>query len=132
VSLTVFNWGTAVGWGKWASFDQLVAPTYAALVRFDKPVMVSEIGTVRRRRRRAAGSTAHDVAPATGYPDVKAVVWFSYRYSRWADFRLARRVDHRAGVSTEVALLAGRRGRRRVEVGVGLGLVHAAQSSPSK
>jgi hypothetical protein len=23
------------------------------------------------------------------YPDVKALLWFSYRYSRWADFRLA-------------------------------------------
>jgi beta-mannanase len=89
VSLTVFNWGTAVGWGKWESFDQLVAPTYAALLRFDKPVMVSEIGTVAQGGD-ASGWVRHTMLRLqTAYPDVKALVWFSYRYSRWADFRLA-------------------------------------------
>lgn len=89
VSLTVFNWGSAVGWGKWESFDRLVAPTYAALVRFGKPVMVSEIGTVAKGGD--APSWVRDTMSRiqTAYPDVKALVWFSYRYSRWADFRLA-------------------------------------------
>jgi cellulose synthase (UDP-forming) len=91
VSLTVFNWGTAVGWGRWETFDQLVAPTYAALTRFDKPVMVSEIGTVAKGGD-AASWVRHTMSSLqTSYPDVKAVLWFSYRYSRWADFRLAGR-----------------------------------------
>lgn len=89
VSLTVFNWGTAVGWGKWESFDRLVAPTYAELLRFRKPVMVSEIGTVAKGGD-AAGWVRHTMARLQmAYPRVKAVLWFSYRYSRWADFRLA-------------------------------------------
>jgi cellulose synthase (UDP-forming) len=88
VSLTVFNWGTAVGWGKWESFDQLAAPTYAALVHFDKPVMVSEIGTVSKGGRAASWVTNTMSRLQAAYPGVKAVVWFSYRYSRWADFRL--------------------------------------------
>ena len=89
VSLTVFNWGTAVGWGKWETFDQLVAPTYAALVRFGKPVMVSEIGTVANGGDAPSWVRQTMLRVQTAYPDVKALVWFSYRYSRWADFRLA-------------------------------------------
>lgn len=88
VSLTVFNWGTAVGWGEWESFDRLVAPTYAALLPFDKPVMVSEIGTVSKGGSAASWVTHTMSRLQAAYPDVKAVVWFSYRYSRWADFRL--------------------------------------------
>ncbi|HSC73895.1 MAG TPA: glycosyltransferase [Gaiellaceae bacterium] len=91
VSLTVFNWGTAVGWGKWKTFDQLVAPTYSALARFDKPVMVSEIGTVAKGGDAASWVRQTMSSLQTAYPDVKAVLWFSYRYSRWADFRLAGR-----------------------------------------
>jgi beta-mannanase len=89
VSLTVFNWGAAVGWGKWETFDELVAPTYAALVRFDKPVMVSEIGTVAKGGDAPRWVRQTMSRVQTAYPDVKALVWFSYRYSRWADFRLA-------------------------------------------
>ena len=91
VSLTVFNWGTAVGWGKWENLDELMAPTYDALVDLHKPVMISEIGTV------AEGGDAADWVSETmrrldeRYTRVKAVVWFSYRYSRPADFRLRGR-----------------------------------------
>src|SRR5262249_29866306 len=46
VSLTAFNWGTALGWGEWRGVDRLIGPTYQGLLRFRKPVMVSEIGTV--------------------------------------------------------------------------------------
>ena len=35
-----------VGWGKWRNVDELILPTYEALVDFHKPLMVSEIGTV--------------------------------------------------------------------------------------
>jgi cellulose synthase (UDP-forming) len=89
VSLTVFNWGTAVGWGKWESFDKLVAPTHAALVRFDKPVMISEIGTVTKGGDAPSWVRRTMSRLQAAYPDVKALLWFSYRYSRWADFRLA-------------------------------------------
>jgi cellulose synthase (UDP-forming) len=88
VSLTTFNWGTAVGWGRWENIDELMAPTYDALLPFGKPVMVSEVGTV------VQGGDAPDWVATTmrrieaGYPRVKAVVWFSYRYSQQADFRV--------------------------------------------
>jgi cellulose synthase (UDP-forming) len=91
VSLTVFNWGNAVGWGRWENVDELMAPTYDALVDLHKPVMISEIGTV------AKGGDAADWVSETmrrlheRYTRVKAVVWFSYRYSRPADFRLRGR-----------------------------------------
>jgi cellulose synthase (UDP-forming) len=91
VSLTVFNWGTAVGWGKWKNFDRLIAPTYEELAGFHKPIMVSEIGTVEQ-----GGDAAEWVSETmrrlqAAYTQVKAVVWFSYRYSPRADFRLRGR-----------------------------------------
>jgi cellulose synthase (UDP-forming) len=91
VSLTVFNWGTAVGWGRWEPFERLVAPTYAALVRFDKPLMVSEVGTVAEGGDAASWVRGTMSTLQTAFPNVRAVLWFSYRYSRWADFRLAGR-----------------------------------------
>ena len=65
-----------------------MAPTHAALLRYDKPVMVSEIGTVSKGGSAASWVTDAMSRLQAAYPDVKAVVWFSYRYSRWADFRL--------------------------------------------
>jgi beta-mannanase len=88
VGVSAFNWGTTRPFGSWRSPEQLIGPTYAALARFDKPVMVAEIGTV------AAGGDpvgwidrAMRVARAE-YPDVGAVVWFGHRQGVRADFRL--------------------------------------------
>jgi len=88
VSLTAFNWGTALGVSHWESLEELVRPTYDALLGFGKPIMISEIGTVAR-----GGDAGRWIARAMSavqrdYAEVKAVVWFSYSYSRWADFRL--------------------------------------------
>jgi cellulose synthase (UDP-forming) len=88
VSLTVFNWGTALAWSEWHSLDYLIRPTYDALLSFEKPIMISEIGTVTD-----GGSAATWIARGLerlqrDYARIKAVVWFNYRYSRWADFRL--------------------------------------------
>jgi cellulose synthase (UDP-forming) len=91
VSLTVFNWGTAVGWGRWESLDRLIHPTYEALLRYDKQMMVSEIGSVAKGGDAARWVQQAMSNLAADYPQVKAVVWFSYRYSRLADFRLGPR-----------------------------------------
>ncbi len=77
-----------VGWGKWRNVDELILPTYEALVDFHKPLMVSEIGTVTQGGDAGAWVSRTMRRLQLGYPQVKAVVWFSYRYSRRADFRL--------------------------------------------
>jgi hypothetical protein len=69
----------------------LIAPTYEELAGFHKPIMVSEIGTVTQ-----GGDAAEWVSETmrrlqAAYTQVKAVVWFSYRYSLRADFRLRGR-----------------------------------------
>jgi beta-mannanase len=91
VSLTVFNWGTAVGWRTSRDLDGLMAPTYEALARFDKPLMISEIGTVTQGGDAGAWVSRAMRRLASGYPRIKAVVWFSSRYSAQADFRLRGR-----------------------------------------
>ncbi|HEY6067100.1 MAG TPA: glycosyltransferase [Gaiellaceae bacterium] len=103
VSLTVFNWGTALAWSEWHSLDHLIRPTYDALLRFKKPLMISEIGTVTDGGSAAAWISRAMERLQVDYARVKAVVWFSYRYSRWADFRLRG-----AGVSAlRLALASG-------------------------
>jgi cellulose synthase (UDP-forming) len=103
VSLTVFNWGTAVGWGKWRNLDELITPTYEALARFDEPLMISEIGTVAQGGNSGAWVSRTMRRLAFGYPRIKAVVWFSFRYSRYADFRLRGR----AASALRAALASG-------------------------
>ena len=103
VSLTVFNWGTTLAWSEWHSLDDLIRPTYDALLRFEKPLMISEIGTVTDGGSAAAWISRAMERLQVDYARVRAVVWFSYRYSRWADFRLRG-----AGVSAlRLALASG-------------------------
>jgi cellulose synthase (UDP-forming) len=88
VSLTGFNWGTVAFWNRWHSFDDVFHQTYEALLRFDRPVMISEVGTVG-----VGGDPAQWVRDAfqrlpVEYPRVKAVVWFDSLYPGNVDFRL--------------------------------------------
>jgi cellulose synthase/poly-beta-1,6-N-acetylglucosamine synthase-like glycosyltransferase len=143
VSLTVFNWGTAVGWGNWKNLDQLIAPTYEELAGFHKPIIVSEIGTVTQ-----GGDPAEWVSETmrrlqAAYTQVKAVVWFSYRYSPRADFRLRGRSAvalwaalgssyWRGGAVLEGRGKAGSGGRSRSGSGSASTSIRSTQSSASK
>jgi cellulose synthase (UDP-forming) len=88
VSMTGFNWGQAKYWNRWHTFDEVFGLSYRALVAFDKPVMISEIGTVP-----VGGDPARWVQDGLrrleqGYAQVKAVVWFDSTYEDGVDFRL--------------------------------------------
>lgn len=88
VSVTGFNWGTTNTWSEWQSIDQVIGRTYRRLVRFGKPVMISELATVQEGGdgTRWMRTTLRRLEAA--YPRVKAVVWFDARYPGGIDFRL--------------------------------------------
>jgi beta-mannanase len=88
VSMTGFNWGTSNTWNAWQGVDEIFRASYRALARFGKPVMISEIGTVS-----AGGDAARWIRRSvarlrSGYPDVKAIIWFDSPYPGDIDFRL--------------------------------------------
>ncbi len=88
VSATGFNWGASHPWNAWRTFDEVFGATYADLVRFHKPIMLSEVGTSS-----VGGSAATWLRRALArlprrYPAVKAVVWFDSRYPGGVDFQI--------------------------------------------
>lgn len=88
VAMTGFDWGDTKRASTWISADEVLAATYAALLPFDKPIMVAEIGTVRRGQ--TAGRWVSDAVAvlAQRYARVGAVVWFDRSYLPGQDFRL--------------------------------------------
>jgi hypothetical protein len=77
------EWTPAAG-----TLADLFRGTYDALARFGKPVMVSQIGVAATRESSAAWIGRALRRIPSGYPLVKAVVWFDAPYSRRVDFRL--------------------------------------------
>lgn len=88
VSVTGFNWGTTNSWSEWQSIDQVLGRTYRRLVRFGKPVMISELATVETGGDSALWMRTTLRRLQAAYPRVKAVVWFDARYPGGVDFRL--------------------------------------------
>lgn len=88
VATSGFNWGTAYSWSSWREADALYRDTYRALLRYEKPIMISEIGTT------ASGGDPqrwiHDTFARlrAGYPRVRAVVWYDDIDGGGLDFRL--------------------------------------------
>lgn len=91
VSATGFNWGNSHPWNAWRTFDQVFGRTYDALLRFKKPIMLSEVGTTSTGG--AADTwirTALQQLPSR-YPKLKAVVWFDSPYPGGVNFQIRGR-----------------------------------------
>jgi beta-mannanase len=88
VAMTGFDWGHTQQHSSWRTPDEVLGDTYRALLPFGKPIMIAELGTVRRAED--AGRWVGDAvaALAARYPQVRAVIWFDRPYRRQQDFRL--------------------------------------------
>jgi len=88
VSTSGFNWGNAYSWSSWRTADPLYRDTYRNLSRFDKPIMISEIGTT------GVGGNARVWIRQTfqtlrrSYPRLRAVLWYDDIDGGGLDFRL--------------------------------------------
>jgi hypothetical protein len=85
LALDGYNWG---GWGRWRSFSQLFAPSYARLAALGpQPIMVAETACAE-----AGGNKARWITEAltrtipNDFPRVRAVVWFNQQKER--DWRI--------------------------------------------
>jgi hypothetical protein len=101
-STSGFNWGEAYDWSSWRDVDALYGTTYRALAGFGKPIMISEIATTDLGGDPGAWATETLARLRTGYPLVRAVVWYDDIDGAGLDFRLqgptARVLASRAAV----------------------------------
>lgn len=88
VSTSGFNWGEAYSWSSWRTADPLYGDTYRELSRFDRPIMISEIGTtdIGGDARLWIRQTFQRLR--TGYPKLRAVLWYDDIDAAGLDFRL--------------------------------------------
>jgi hypothetical protein len=46
IGVGVLNYGTVASWSRWWSFHQILEKAYPALLRMNKPIMITELGTL--------------------------------------------------------------------------------------
>jgi beta-mannanase len=46
IGVGVLNYGDVASWSRWWSFHQILEKAYPVLLRLEKPVMISELGTL--------------------------------------------------------------------------------------
>ena len=88
VSTSGFNWGNAYEWSSWRTADPLYRDTYDQLVRFGKPVMISEIGTTCDGGNARVWIRQTFQRLRATYPRLHAVLWYDDIDGGGLDFRL--------------------------------------------
>jgi beta-mannanase len=78
ISFGILNFGTSISWSKWWTFDELFSNNYKPLTDFNKPMMISEFGSLSVGGDRAEWFRhAIQTIPAD-YPEIKSIVFFHY------------------------------------------------------
>jgi beta-mannanase len=88
VSTSGFNWGNAYSWSSWRTADPLYRETYRALTRYDKPIMISEIGTTSDGGDARVWIRQTFQTLRADYPKLHAVLWYDDVDGGGLDFRL--------------------------------------------
>jgi hypothetical protein len=77
IAVGALNYGTVETWSKWWSFDQTFKNFYSKISPYDKPMMISEFGSLEVGGDRSAWyKQALDSLPFK-YPAVKSVVFYN-------------------------------------------------------
>ncbi len=76
IGVTTLNYGTVAPWSQWWTFDEIFADSYRALSQYNKPIMITEIGSLEVGGNRAEWYQAalHNIK--NKYPKVKGVVFY--------------------------------------------------------
>jgi hypothetical protein len=78
IGVGILNFGTAVSWSKWWTFDEIFGSHYAELDTFKKPIMITEFGSLAMGGNRSKWfADALDSIPVK-YPSVKSLVFYHY------------------------------------------------------
>jgi hypothetical protein len=78
VGVSALNYGTVASWSKWWSFSEIFGNYYKQLITFNKPLMITEFGSLNVGGNRSQWfAQALDSIPSK-YPAVKSIVFFHY------------------------------------------------------
>lgn len=88
IGISGFNWGTSSSFGAWITFDQIYRKRIGELLRFKKPIVLSEIGAAEVGGSKPAWIRATFATIVGRYPSVRALVWYDKRDSSLQDWRI--------------------------------------------
>jgi hypothetical protein len=71
------NYGNVAPWSKWWSFHQIFGNHYSDLANFDKPIMLSEFGSLVVGGNRSVWYQSAFKGMKKHYPMVNAIVFFN-------------------------------------------------------
>ena len=89
IGISGFNWGDAGAGSAWKDFDSVYAERYAELVRYGKPIALTEVAAPESGGDKAAWTTDTYAAIAGHYPRVRAVIWYDKFDFADRDWRIA-------------------------------------------
>ena len=78
VGVGTLNYGSAANWSKWWSFDEVFGNYYNDLAAFNKPIMLSEFGSLAVGGDRSEWYENALCTLPDKYPQIKSVVFFHY------------------------------------------------------
>ncbi|MBE0648366.1 MAG: cellulase [Bacteroidales bacterium] len=78
VGVTALNYGAVANWSQWWSFDEIAGNYYPQLAAFNKPIMISEFGSLAVGGDRSAwyANAIRDIP--VKYPLVKSLIFFHF------------------------------------------------------
>lgn len=78
ISFGVLNFGASLAWSKWWSFTELLSNSYNVLLELNKPMMISEFGSLSVGGERSEWfKDALSIIPKK-YPAINSIVFFHY------------------------------------------------------
>jgi mannan endo-1,4-beta-mannosidase len=107
IGISGFNWGRARSFGSWISFDTIYRRRIAVLLRYHRPIALTEIAAPEVGGDKATW-IAQTFARLSHYPRVRALIWYDKRDSRLEDWRIQSSPAAQAAFARAVA---GRRVR---------------------
>ncbi|HUP65939.1 MAG TPA: glycosyl hydrolase [Thermoanaerobaculia bacterium] len=77
IGINLLNYGTVASWSRWWSFHQILEKSYGTLVTLEKPLMISELGTLAVGGDMAEWYRQAFYQLSHHYGSIKAVVLFN-------------------------------------------------------
>lgn len=77
VGVGVLNYGNVASWSRWWSFKEIFSDNYGDIVAYQKPIMISEFGSLAVGGNRAEWFDQTFTLLEEDHPEVKSIVFFN-------------------------------------------------------
>lgn len=102
ISFGILNFGTSLAWSKWWSFEELLSNSYNTLLALNKPMMISEFGSLSVGGERSAWfKDALTVIPQD-FQAINSIIFFHYPNETSTDKDLDWYILEDKKVTTEI------------------------------